>query len=72
MGIVLGLFQIWMFAIEEVVMYSDFIAKLYKSQSLTAVKKAPQLEATTNPSHKKTDSFSSLNVSTTFNLASTQ
>jgi hypothetical protein len=43
MGIVLGLFQILMFAIEDVVMYSDFIAKLYKSQSLTAVKKAPQL-----------------------------
>jgi hypothetical protein len=43
MGIVLGLFQILMFAIEDVVMYSDFIAKLYKSQSLTAVKKAPHL-----------------------------
>lgn len=33
MGIILGLFQILMYAIEDVLMYSDFIAKLYKTQS---------------------------------------
>ena len=43
MGIILGMFQIMMFVIEDVLMYSDFIAKLYKTQSLSAVKKSPQL-----------------------------